>query len=116
MSASCSDGPSSEHPCQEVRAYRSAEEALRLTQQNLLAGTGLLIDVLQAQGAADQARLRNATALVQYNQAQINLLGAIGLLCVENIEPRLPELAGNYLGRKIDAQHSCRRSTPEPSQ
>ncbi|BDV36125.1 TolC family protein [Methylocystis iwaonis] len=97
---------------QQVKA---AEEALRLTQQNLLAGTGLLIDVLQAQYAADQARLRNATALVQYNQAQINLLGAIGLLCVENIEPRLFELAGNHLGRKIDAQHSCRRSTPEPS-
>jgi outer membrane protein TolC len=33
----------------------SAEEALRLTQRNLLAGTGLLVDVLQAQDAADQA-------------------------------------------------------------
>jgi outer membrane protein TolC len=41
----------------------SAEEALRLTQKNLQAGTGLTIDVLQFQDAADQARLRYATAL-----------------------------------------------------
>jgi outer membrane protein TolC len=32
-----------------------------LTQKNLQAGTGLTIDVLQAQDAADQARLRYAT-------------------------------------------------------
>jgi outer membrane protein TolC len=36
----------------------AAEEALRLTQENLQAGTGLTIDVLQAQDSADQARLR----------------------------------------------------------
>ncbi len=64
---------------------KSAEEALRLTQQNILAGTGLLIDSLQAQDAADQARLRYATAIVQYNQAQINLLGAMGLISPENV-------------------------------
>lgn len=67
---------------QQVKA---AEEALRLTQQNILAGTGLLIDALQAQDAADQARLRYATAVVQYNQAQINLLGAMGLISQENV-------------------------------
>lgn len=59
---------------------RSAEEALRLTQKNLSAGTGLLIDVLQAQDAADQARLRYASAVVQYNQSQIDLLAALGLI------------------------------------
>ncbi len=32
---------------------RSAEEALRLTQENLKAGTGLIVDVLQAEAAAD---------------------------------------------------------------
>jgi outer membrane protein TolC len=58
----------------------SAEEALRLTQQNLQAGTALTIDVLQAQDAADQARLRYASAMVRYNQSQINLLAAIGLI------------------------------------
>jgi outer membrane protein TolC len=36
----------------------SAEEALRLTQQNLRTGTGLMIDVLQAEDTAEKARLR----------------------------------------------------------
>ena len=64
----------------------SAEEALRLTQEDLKAGTGLTIDVLQAVRAADQARLRYATALVRYNQSQINLLAALGLIDETNIE------------------------------
>lgn len=58
----------------------AAEEALRLTRKNLETGVGLTIDVLQAQDAADQARLRYATAIVRYNQAQIDLLAALGLL------------------------------------
>jgi outer membrane protein len=67
---------------QEVAA---AEEALRLTQQNLRTGTGLTIDVLQAQSGAEKARLRRATALVRYNQAQINLLAALGLIDQSNL-------------------------------
>ena len=35
---------------------------------------------LQAERAADRARLRYATALVRYNQSQINLLAALGLI------------------------------------
>lgn len=58
----------------------SAEEALRLTQQNLKAGTGLTVDVLQAEATADQARARYATAIVRYNQSQINLIAAVGLI------------------------------------
>jgi outer membrane protein TolC len=68
---------------QEVAA---AEEALRLTQQNLRTGTGLTIDVLQAQSSAEKARLRRATAMVRYNQAQINLLAALGLIDQTNLE------------------------------
>jgi outer membrane protein TolC len=64
----------------------SAEEALRLTQEDLKAGTGLTIDVLQAERAADRARLRYATALVRYNQSQINLLAALGLIDETNVE------------------------------
>jgi outer membrane protein TolC len=64
----------------------SAEEALRLTQKNLQAGTGLTIDVLQAQDTADQARLRYATALVRYNESQINLLAALGLIDPATVE------------------------------
>jgi outer membrane protein TolC len=58
----------------------SAEEALRLTQANLEAGTMTTLDVLQAQDAATQARLRSAEAVVRYNQSQVDLLAAIGLL------------------------------------
>jgi multidrug efflux system outer membrane protein len=65
----------------------SAEEALRLTQKNLLAGTGLLVEVLQAQDAADQARLQYATTFVQYNQSQVNLLAALGLIDQTNMLP-----------------------------
>jgi outer membrane protein TolC len=67
----------------------SAEEALRLTQEDLKAGTGLTIDVLQAERAADRARLRYATALVRYNQSQVNLLAALGLIDEANVEGRL---------------------------
>lgn len=63
-----------------TQQVKSAAEALRLTQENLKAGTGLIVDVLQAEAAADQARLRYATAIVGYNQSQINLLAALGLI------------------------------------
>lgn len=59
---------------------KSAEEALRLSEANLRAGTMTTLDVLQAQDAATQARLRYARAVVGYNQAQVNLLAALGLL------------------------------------
>ena len=65
----------------------AAEEALRLTQKNLEAGTGLTLDVLTAQDAADQARLNYASSVVRYNQAEINLLAALGLLEETNLEP-----------------------------
>ena len=58
----------------------SAEEALRLSEVNLRAGTMTTLDVLQAQDAATQARLRYAEAVVRYNQSQVNLLAALGLL------------------------------------
>jgi outer membrane protein TolC len=64
----------------------AAGEALRLTRKNLQTGTGLTIDVLQAQDMADQARLRYAAAVVRYNQAQINLLAALGLIDQTNVE------------------------------
>ena len=58
----------------------SAQEALRLTQANLNVGTALLLDVLQAQNAAEDARLRYVSAVVRYNQSQVNLLAAMGVL------------------------------------
>lgn len=66
----------------------SAEEALRLTRQNLKVGTGLIIDVLLAEDTADQARLHYATAVISYNQSQINLLAALGLIDSMNVDGR----------------------------
>ncbi len=63
----------------------SAEEALRLTLENLKAGTGLTVDVLQAEDTARQARLRYATTIVRYNQSQVNLLAALGLIDQTNV-------------------------------
>lgn len=61
----------------------SAEEALRLSQANLQAGTMTTLDVLQAQDAATQARLRFAEAVVRYNQSEVRLLAALGLLSMD---------------------------------
>ncbi len=65
----------------------SADEALRLAQTNLKSGTMLLLDVLQAQNDLDGARLRHANAVVRYNQSQLNLLAALGLLEVRHVAP-----------------------------
>ena len=66
----------------EMAQYQvsAAEEALRLTEANLKAGTMTTLDVLQTQDAVTQARLRYAGAVVRYNQSQVNLLAALGLL------------------------------------
>lgn len=58
----------------------AAQEALRLTETNLQAGSMTTLDVLQAQDAVTQARLRYAEAVVRYNQSQVNLLAALGLI------------------------------------
>jgi outer membrane protein TolC len=68
------------------RQVASAEEALRLTQRNLQAGTMTTLDVLEAENALTQARLRNAEAVVRYNQAQVDLIASIGLLNEEVFE------------------------------
>ncbi len=70
-----------------ARQLRSAEEALRLTQANLQAGTMTTLDVLQAQDAVAQARLRYAEAVVRYNQSQVNLLWSLGLLDQRALNP-----------------------------
>ena len=66
----------------------AANEALRLAQTNLKSGTMLLIDVLQAQNELDAARLRYADAVIRYNQSQITLLAALGLLEDATLQPQ----------------------------
>lgn len=68
-----------------IQQVESAQEALRLSQANLQAGTMTTLDVLQAQDALTQARLRYILAVVGYNQAQVNLLAAIGLLSEDTL-------------------------------
>ena len=70
-----------------VQQLAFAEEALRLTQESLKSGTGLTVDVLQAEDAAAQARYRYATAIVRYNQSEVNLLAALGLIDQASLLP-----------------------------
>ncbi|MCH7808423.1 MAG: TolC family protein [Planctomycetes bacterium] len=73
---------------QQVEA---AAEALRLSEANLRAGAATTLDVLQAQDAATQARLRHAGAVVRYNQSQVNLLAFLGLLDKPSLTPSPPQ-------------------------
>jgi outer membrane protein TolC len=61
---------------------QAAEEALRLAQANLKAGTSLLLDTLEAEDELNSARLRYAQAVAHYNASQVNLMAAIGMLDV----------------------------------
>ena len=55
-------------------------DALRLHEQaNLRIGTMTTLDVLQADDAVTSAKLRLASAVVRFNQSQINLHAALGL-------------------------------------
>jgi outer membrane protein TolC len=64
---------------------QAAQEVLRLAQANLQAGTMTTLDVLHAESTLAQARLHYAAALSRYNQAQVNLLAALGLLREESL-------------------------------
>ena len=66
----------------------SAEEALRLSKANLEAGSMTPLDLLHAESVQIQARLRYSEAVVRYNQAQINLLAALGLLGEKSLDAR----------------------------
>ncbi len=81
----------------------AAEETLRQTEANLQAGIMVPLDVLQAQDAANQARLRYAGAVVQYNQSQVNLLAAIGLIDADTVHAAL---TGTEEKRDGDAEPS----------
>lgn len=56
------------------------QDALRLARANLQVGTMTTLDVLHAQTVLAQARLRFSQAVLRYNQAQVKLLAAIGIL------------------------------------
>lgn len=58
----------------------AAEEALRLAKANLQAGAMTLLDVLHDESSLAKARLRFAETVVKYDQAQLDLLAAVGVL------------------------------------
>ncbi len=58
----------------------AAAEALRLSEANLRAGAMTTLDVLQTQDTVTQARLSYAAAVVRFNQSQVDLLAALGLI------------------------------------
>ncbi len=63
----------------------AATEGLRLTQANLKAGTMTTLEVLEAADAMARAHLRHARAIVGYNQSQVNLLAALGLVSKDSL-------------------------------
>jgi outer membrane protein TolC len=63
----------------------ATQDALRVTRENFQIGTGLFLDVLQAEDALSQARLRHASAITNYNRSQVSLLAALGLLDQTNV-------------------------------
>ena len=67
------------------RQVNAASEGLRLTQANLKAGTMTTLEVLEAADAMARARLRHARAIVGYNQSQVDLLAALGLVSEETL-------------------------------
>ena len=69
----------------------AAEGALHITQENFEVGTALFLDLLQAQDAVNQARLNYATAITSYNQSQVNLLAALGLIDQFNVTVASPQ-------------------------
>lgn len=64
----------------------SGNETLRLSEANLRAGTATTLDVLQAQDAAIQGRLRYATAVIRFNQSQVDLLASLGLVTIASLD------------------------------
>ncbi|MEO6434552.1 MAG: TolC family protein [Tepidisphaeraceae bacterium] len=69
------------------RLLESAEESLRLTRASLNVGTMTLLDVLQAESTLADARLRNSEAIARFDQAQINLVAALGMLDTRSLGP-----------------------------
>lgn len=67
------------------KAVVSSSEQLRLARVRLANGVGTNIDVLQAQQVWVQALVNKASAIIQYNNAQVQLLHDIGLISVDTL-------------------------------
>lgn len=65
-----------------LRGVQAAEASLELSQVRLEGGTGLTLEVLEAQEALTTARTALVSAIEQYNKAQTGLLRATGEMSV----------------------------------
>ncbi len=67
------------------RELTSAENALRIARANYEGGLLAETDLLLAQQAADQARLRRLGAVSRFNQAQLQLLAESGVASIDTL-------------------------------
>ena len=70
----------------------SSTEQLRLSEVRLANGVGTNIDVVTAQQAWEQALVNKAQAMIQFNQAQVQLVHDLGIPTVANL------LGGRLIG------------------
>ncbi len=68
----------------------AAQESFRLAQGRFKAGVGINLDVIAAESSLSAARSRLIESVVSFNQAQIQLLEAIGKVSQENLRNGLP--------------------------
>ncbi len=67
------------------RQLNYATESVKLAELRLDAGEGILIDVIQAQGIKNNARIELLNTIVEYNVNQIQLLYDNGTISYDNI-------------------------------
>ena len=67
------------------RELTAGEAALRIARANYEGGLLPENDLLLAQQAADQARLRRLSAVARFNQAQLQLLAESGVASIDSL-------------------------------
>jgi outer membrane protein TolC len=75
-----------------VAQVRSANEELRLAQLRFQNGVGRNIDVLKAQQDYTSSLIEKARAIVNFNNAQIDLLHDTGLISSSTVLSRSPAI------------------------
>lgn len=73
-----------------VAQVRSSNEELRLAQLRFQNGVGRNIDVLKAQQDYTSSLIEKARAIVNFNEAQIDLLHDTGLISSSTVTARVP--------------------------
>lgn len=76
-------------------AVQQAEETLRTREERLRNNVGILLEVLQAQTALTKARANYVRAIVDYNQAEAELLFALGEINVGMLQTAQARASGS---------------------